>query len=196
MEKFDRTKNYLVLLEKVSENKGLYRCGICNYEKILPLWKIRTNHDKTCGCVKGKRDLKIDIRTDGNIVTDTGIIMNTKMAKGYEGFKSSYVHRLVATKYLPNPNNYTDVNHINGIKTDNRVENLEWCTRAHNLKHAVDTGLRVHKKGRIAPNRIFTKTEIEYIRTSNLPSRAMASELNVSKTTILRIRNKSHYNNF
>ena len=51
------------------------------------------------------------------------------------------VHRLIAITFLDNPNNYKEINHINGIKDDNRVENLEWCDRSYNIKHSFRLGL-------------------------------------------------------
>jgi len=61
--------------------------------------------------------------------------------------KKHRVHRIVAITFLENPNNLSEVNHINGDKFDNRAENLEWCTRSHNQLHAYSIGLQKVKHG-------------------------------------------------
>ena len=74
----------------------------------------------------------------------------TPDSKGYLTVKFHHsctkrVHRLVAETFIPNPNSYPQVNHIDGDKTNNCVDNLEWVTNLQNRTHAVRMGLHYSK---------------------------------------------------
>lgn len=59
-----------------------------------------------------------------------------------------YLHRLIAQTFIPNPDNHPLINHKDGNKANNHVDNLEWCSRAHNVRHAYDTGLMDNSGGK------------------------------------------------
>lgn len=70
---------------------------------------------------------------------NNGYVEVTLMRDGK--MKTVLLHRVIAKAFIPNPDNLPWVNHKNGIKSDNRIENLEWCTVSQNTKHAFDNNL-------------------------------------------------------
>ncbi len=98
------------------------------------------------------------------------------------------IHSLVANHLVPNPNDSPVVNHLNGIKTDNKVENLEWVTAAQNQQHSFRMGLQKMGKGSENPNAILTLEQVKEIRRLYVPTkysqRRLAKEFNVSRSCI------------
>lgn len=93
------------------------------------------------------------INEDGKVYSlYTNKFLNpSKSDKGYlyvtlKGLKKFRVHRLVALMFLCNPNNLPQINHKDGNKENNNVDNLEWCSNDYNQKHASMLGLKKSKK--------------------------------------------------
>jgi hypothetical protein len=99
------------------------------------------------------------------------------------------VHRLVALAFIDNVNNHSFINHINGIKNDNRVENLEWCTSTENLNHALVNNLRIMPNGEKHHNSKLTETQVLEIRKSNLLQKELTKLYNVKQPLISAIIN-------
>lgn len=85
-------------------------------------------------------------------------------------YKEYLVHRLVADAFIPNPENKPYVNHIDGNKHNNSIDNLEWCTRSENEKHAWRTGLKtdVSTKGERHGMHKLREIDVRYIRENHV----------------------------
>lgn len=100
-----------------------------------------------------------------------------------------FIHRLVAEKYIPNPDNKEQINHINGDKTDNRAENLEWVSNQENRNHAVKE--KLHLQGEDCKQSKLDWEKVNYIREHPEVTIKYFSELySVSRSTISDVR---HY---
>ena len=120
------------------------------------------------------------ISEDGKTIIGTGRIKkNISIQTDKDGYKCcnlylnkvrvhKRVHRLVAETYIPNPNDLPQINHINGIKSDNRICNLEWCTGQENIIHGYKTGLYDNaRKMTSARNKLRDSSEFSSMGKAN-----------------------------
>lgn len=101
--------------------------------------------------------------------------------------KNYIVHRLVAFSFVDFVLGKDYVNHKNGIKYDNRFENLEWCTITENNQHAFRTGLNVSPKGEDHYKIKLNNNIVLAIRNSNKKQREIAEEFNISQQTVSEV---------
>ncbi|EGJ5878848.1 endodeoxyribonuclease [Salmonella enterica] len=108
--------------------------------------------------------------------------------------KKHYIHRVVAAAFIDNPNSLPQVNHINGIKSDNRVDNLEWVTPSQNMLHAHESGLQVAIKGEGHYRAKLTTEQVSEIRSCKSMSRSdMARKYGVDPSQISNIINNKRW---
>lgn len=142
------------------------------------------------------------ITKDGKVYSDvSGELKEMKQQLSDKGYyriklcnKTYLIHKFIALAFIDNPNNYPQINHINGIKTDNRIENLEWCTNKHNQLHAWKIGLQPIRH---ASNCVVTQEQADEIRleyNKGFSQRVLAKKYGVAKTTIADILNGKYYN--
>ena len=153
---------------------------------------------------------------DNYLVSDRGRVFNYKFKKFLKPLKNGCgyftvnlckngnsklhtIHRLVALAFILNPENKRTVNHIDGIKTNNFVLNLEWNTHAENNKHAMDTGLKKPTclKGIKNGNSKLSEDQVLEIRrlykTGNYYQKELGKIFGVSDVLIVYIVNRKNW---
>jgi hypothetical protein len=110
--------------------------------------------------------------------------------------KGETIHRVIAETWIPNPNNYPQVNHMNGNKHDNRVDNLEWCTALHNVRHSYQIGInKGPKAGEDSNLSKLSNEELQYIKSIHKPytkqfsTRALALRYGVNECWLSNVLN-------
>ncbi len=103
--------------------------------------------------------------------------------------KDTTVHKVVAQAFIPNPENKIAINHKNGVKTDNRVANLEWCTNDENMRHATETGLILN--GQKCHTSKLTPEQVLFIREcKTIYQKDLAVMFSVGIGTIEKIKSR------
>ena len=98
-------------------------------------------------------------------------------------YGTRFAHRVIASAFLKRPDGCTEINHKDGNKKNNRIDNLEWCTHAENMQHAARTGLRDMVNVKVTP------FDFDYVlKHPDDSTRAIGAVLGYSHTTIRRIR--------
>jgi len=132
-----------------------------------------------------KQILKPALNKSGYLRT---VLLNDK-----KEYKSILIHRLVAMTFIVNINNKSQINHINGIKTDNRIENIEWCTHQENIRHATINKMQKPRLGSLNGNSKLTEKEVKEIRDYkelkgfHYNRKLLANKYNVSECCIKEI---------
>lgn len=111
------------------------------------MWKTIPNFDNYEASEDGRVRNKLT-NTELKLTLGTDKYLKVMLCKDNRRY-TKRVNRVIAETFLPNDQNFPQVNHINGVKTDNRVSNLEWCTAGHNVAHSYET--------RLNPNSVFIK---------------------------------------
>lgn len=174
------TMNPIKVIEK-NASWLVYEDGsIWNEARTRTIKRIRNGFGQSFTSHSPSVKLSPFLNRNGYLVVST--LQNGKRPK-------VFVHRLIAMCFVHGYKPHLTVNHINGIKTDNRPENLEWVTLSQNSKHEWETGL-VNLRGENQPMHKLTQRQVIHIRKAlrvGVPANSLSIIANVSPSTIYLI---------
>ena len=158
-----------------------------NY-KVSNYGRVKTNERTVCCGDRIKNHIKEHILYSRKHCGYIGVCLRIN---GKTVFRN--IHRLVAIAFVPNPNNYRCVNHIDGNKENNHSTNLEWCNHSQNIRHAYKNGLR--RKWRIRKLTIEQIKQIRMLYSEKVSSFHIAKKFGIAKSSVYKIihSNKSIY---
>lgn len=105
----------------------------------------------------------------------------------YITFDNNLIHRLIAINFTENPDNYDEINHIDGNKLNNNINNIEWCSRSANIKHSYTNKLRVKKPEESSKLSWDDVEDIRNLYQSGLNYKEVSRMFNVGKSQISKI---------
>ena len=114
--------------------------------------------------------------------------LETRLRKN--GTHTRLIHKLVSSAFLTKPEHCTQINHINGIKTDNRIENLEWVTQSENQLHAYKLGLQPSRAGENNSNTKITDKNVTLLKqlyNSGMSIVEVSNSININVSIIRQI---------
>lgn len=175
-----------------SENEEVFR-PIAGYEDLYLISNLGRVQSLPRWIVRGTKMVQLDgrILKGGSHPKGYRIVCLSRDGVSWAGT----VHRLVAKAFIENPENKPEVNHKNGIKTDNRIENLEWATISENRQHAYDTGLQAGPKGEVNGSSKLSNDEVRYVfrNPDGLTTRELATKLKISTRVIYGIQKREYW---
>lgn len=188
----NKKKEYIDVYKKIiNEIKNGVNYSQAVKKLNIPSWKATRAFESNGGKITSIQDIDIEIKNGILFDARHGIKVNKWISSGgYYSFSLNgerlLVHRFIADRCVPKINGKNQVNHKNGIKTDNRIENLEWVTPNENINHAFDTGLNYF--GEKSYHSKLKDEEVINIAKSKLSNSKLAKKYKISPQRVCDIK--------
>ena len=169
---------YVCFSEEWKDVPGFEGYQVSNFGKVRGIDRLR----------KGRSGLRLTRGQELKQILNKKGYPEVRLRK--QGCHVRLVHKLVASAFLTKPESCTQINHINGVKTDNRVENLEWVTQSENQLHAYKLGLQPSRSGERNGRAILTDEKVTFLKelyNSGKSAKEVAETMSINLYTVRQI---------